>query len=53
LKANLAKNSACAAARQAINSRCFGGGDPGHRQAEANALRAAAKCAALITSKGC
>jgi len=53
LKANLAKNSACAAARQAINSRCCGGGDPGHRQAEANALRAAAKCAALITSKGC
>ncbi|MFM6180541.1 MAG: hypothetical protein ACKPA8_03310 [Dolichospermum sp.] len=28
----------------AINNRCFGGGDAGHREAANNARRAAQKC---------
>ncbi|MFM6321527.1 MAG: RHS repeat-associated core domain-containing protein [Microcystis panniformis] len=42
--ANAAKFEACAAARDAINNRCFGGGDAGHREAANNARRAAQKC---------
>jgi RHS repeat-associated protein len=52
LKANMAKNLACAAAREAINATCFKGGDTGHQQAAANALKAASICAALIAAKG-
>jgi len=51
LQANLAKNLACATAREAINNRCFNGGDAGHRQAAQEALNAAAKCLALIAKK--
>jgi hypothetical protein len=41
---NAAKFEACAAARDAINNKCFGGGDAGHREAANNARRAAQKC---------
>jgi RHS repeat-associated protein len=51
LQANLAKNAACAAGRDAINNKCFKGGDAGHREAADNARKAAAKCAALIAQK--
>jgi RHS repeat-associated protein len=53
LKINFGKATACAAARDAINTICFRGGDQGHRQAAANARRAAAKCKAIAVSKGC
>ena len=42
--ANAAKFEACAAARDAINNRCFGGGDAGHQEAANNVRRAAKKC---------
>lgn len=48
LKANLTKNLACAAARNAINNVCYSGGDPGHKQAAQDALNAAAKCKVLM-----
>lgn len=44
LQGNAALASACAAARNTINNRCFGGGDAGHREAARNAERAAQKC---------
>ncbi|MDF0673065.1 MAG: peptidoglycan-binding protein [Nitrospira sp.] len=34
----------CAAARAAINQECYGGGNPGHREAQHSARRAANKC---------
>ncbi|MGH9022917.1 MAG: RHS repeat-associated core domain-containing protein, partial [Acidimicrobiia bacterium] len=37
LKANMATNLACAVARNQINNQCYGGGNPGHQQAAANA----------------
>lgn len=51
LKANLAMNLACAAARDAVNKTCYKGGDPGHKQAADDARRAAQKCADLIAQK--
>jgi RHS repeat-associated protein len=51
LEANLAKNLACAAARDAINNKCFKGGDAGHRQAANEARNAAANCTKLIAQK--
>ncbi len=53
LKANLAINAACATARNRINNICYGGGDPGHRQAAADATAAAVKCAGFMAAKGC
>jgi RHS repeat-associated protein len=44
LQANLAKNVACALARDEINNRCYGGGDAGHRNAANEARGAAANC---------
>ena len=44
LIANRAKNNACKAARQAINRRCYKGGDAGHRTAAQQAGKAAKKC---------
>ena len=51
LRTNFAKNIACAEAREAINRRCFHGGDDGHRQAAQDARKAAAKCLAMIALK--
>jgi len=53
LAANMATNLGCAAARNAINKTCYGGGDAGHREAAANATAAASKCALLMVAKGC
>jgi RHS repeat-associated protein len=41
---NAAKFEACAAARDTINNRCFGGGDSGHQERANNDRRAAQKC---------
>ena len=41
---NAAKFEACAAARDTINNRCFGGGDLGHQVKADNERRAAQKC---------
>lgn len=41
---NAAKFDACAAARDAINKICYGGGDVGHKQQADNARRAAQRC---------
>ena len=43
-KEKISKNSACAAARRAINQKCFAGGDAGHKQAEAEAINAVKRC---------
>jgi uncharacterized protein RhaS with RHS repeats len=51
LKANEAKNLACAKARDKINDTCYEGGDPGHKQAANEARNAAATCARLIRQK--
>jgi len=48
LQANLAKNLACAAARDAINKKCYKGGDAIHRNAANDARRAATRCLELI-----
>ena len=48
LATNMGKNLACAAARDTINQRCFGGGDAGHRQAADQARSAAIRCARLL-----
>jgi RHS repeat-associated protein len=53
LRVNLAKNLACAAARDAINNQCFNGGDQGHRTAANEARNAARRCEELIVKKGC
>ncbi len=44
LYANLARNEACAAARDAINRKCFKGGDAGHKEAADTARVARARC---------
>jgi hypothetical protein len=48
-RAYLARNIACYAARHDINTKCYDGGDPGHQEAEQNALNAMANCQGLIT----
>jgi hypothetical protein len=53
LQSNTDKNIACAAARDTINVTCFGGGDPGHRQAADDARRAAQRCSILLLTKNC
>jgi len=53
LQSNADKNLACAAARDTINVTCFGGGDPGHRQAADDARRAAQRCSILLVTKKC
>jgi len=52
LATNMGKNLACAAARDTINQRCFGGGDAGHRQAADQARAAAIRCARLLRGLG-
>jgi Novel toxin 16 len=52
LQLNLARNLACAAARDAINWRCYRGGDAGHRRAAIEAQRAAENCTRLILGPG-
>jgi type VI secretion system secreted protein VgrG len=52
LYANLAMNLACASARDAINLRCFEGGDTGHQQAANEARAAAMNCMSWIFKKG-
>ncbi|MHB9048515.1 MAG: RHS repeat-associated core domain-containing protein, partial [Pirellulales bacterium] len=41
---NARRFSACEAARNAINQKCFSGGDSGHQEAARNARRASAYC---------
>jgi hypothetical protein len=53
LQQNLQKNIDCANARDIINGRCFGGGDPGHVTGAAEAWGAVARCGRLLTKKGC
>jgi type VI secretion system secreted protein VgrG len=53
LQSNADKNLVCAAARDAINVECFGGGDPGHRQAADDARRAAQRCTIILATKKC
>lgn len=48
LRQNLNKNIACSEARDAINKKCYRGGDPGHRQAADDARRAAQNCRDLL-----
>jgi RHS repeat-associated protein len=50
---NMNVNAACAAARECINGECYGGGDPGHQEAAANARAAAQKCLLYMMMKGC
>jgi hypothetical protein len=53
LKRNRFRNERCAASRDKINKECFGGGDRGHRQAAAEARKAAEKCAEFYRRKKC
>ena len=48
LQANLTTNLACAAARDAVNFKCFNGGDKGHKDAADQARAAATNCCKLI-----
>jgi RHS repeat-associated protein len=51
-----AKNSAwltLAIARSRLNKVCFGGGNAGHQQAQADAWANVGKCGNLLVSKGC
>ena len=51
LFANAMKFQACAIARDAINQKCYGGGDDGHREQAANNMRAYGKCMEFYNSK--
>ena len=51
LSANLAKNQACASARDAINNTCFKGGDAGHKTAANEARNAAKKCQNFLSKR--
>ncbi|CAN5331827.1 hypothetical protein BH23BAC1_BH23BAC1_17810 [soil metagenome] len=51
LKSYKRRNEKCARARKKINKECFNGGDPGHRQAEKEAERAAKKCEEIYRNK--
>ncbi|WP_228533682.1 hypothetical protein [Pseudomonas sp. UFMG81] len=42
------KNLQCGLARDAINNRCFAGGDLTHRNEAINAWKAAARCEKII-----
>ena len=53
LYAKLDQNVACYNARQTINNRCFEGGDPGHRAAAEDALRAQNNCWTELVRKRC
>ena len=51
-----AKNAAwltLAITRSRLNKVCFGGGNPGHQQAQADAWANVGKCGQLAVSKGC
>ncbi len=52
LKRKKFQSQVCALARDAINNRCFGGGDRGHRMAAEQARNAARRCGRLI-EKNC
>ncbi len=51
--ANAAKNTACLQARNAINTRCFGGGDAGHQRAADEASTAAFNCVKAAIANHC
>jgi len=51
LRRNWFRNERCARARERINEECFGGGDPGHREAAAAARRAEENCRELYRRK--
>jgi RHS repeat-associated protein len=51
LTKNLLTNLECHNARAAINAMCFGGGDQGHRQAQAQAWSAVERCRRIIARK--
>jgi RHS repeat-associated protein len=51
IQARIGRATACAAARAAINQKCFNGGDPNHRAEQANATKAAATCAARYAAE--
>ncbi len=52
LKVNRAKLIACQSARIAINTKCFKGGDKGHRNAVSELMNGINKCNGLIKLKG-
>ncbi|PYQ65479.1 MAG: hypothetical protein DMF53_05460 [Acidobacteria bacterium] len=49
LQDNFNKNMECYYARKEVNQRCYNGGDPGHRQQQDDARRAALNCLDLMT----
>ncbi len=49
---NRAKMVACHTARITINTRCFKGGDEGHRKAVSDLVNGISRCDALIKLKG-
>jgi Domain of unknown function (DUF4157)/Novel toxin 16 len=53
LKRNWYRNERCARARDQMNSECFKGGDPGHKQAASAAWLAAQNCRELYRKNKC
>ncbi|EAR11071.1 RHS repeat-associated core domain-containing protein [Reinekea blandensis] len=51
--ARMAANQMCAAARQRVNNICYNGGDAGHREAAAEAWKAAGLCAQRMRENQC
>lgn len=48
---NMANRSTLLVARTFMNRICFGGGDPGHVQAEIDERNAVARCARVLASQ--
>jgi hypothetical protein len=51
LRRNWFRNERCARSREQLNKECFGGGDPGHREAAEAARRAEENCRELYRRK--
>jgi type VI secretion system secreted protein VgrG len=51
IQARIGRATACAAARAAINQKCYNGGDANHQAEQNNATKAAATCAARYAAE--